>query len=170
MLSIFSASADFHPLSNRYRYVDASVVVEGSCAEFGLGPASADPSLLILNWIQHVKARRTESVSGERIRFSERTCQARSAANSGRNTSCSSLFRSTHPGTSVTGGVSQRRTERLIAGDVFDSFVEPICQIESACCALQSWPVIGHVLDADLKIAPFSPAWRGSRPGSAADP
>jgi hypothetical protein len=77
MLSIFAASADFHQLSNRYRQIDASVVVEASCVEFGLGPVSADPSLLILNWIQHVKARRTESVSGERIRFSERTCQAR---------------------------------------------------------------------------------------------
>jgi hypothetical protein len=47
--------------------------------------------------------------------------------------------------------VSRRRTERLIAGDVFDGFVEPICRIESACCALQSWPVIGPALDADLK-------------------
>jgi hypothetical protein len=34
--------------------------------------------------------------------------------------------------------VSQRRTERLIAGDVLsDGFVEPTCRIESACCALQ---------------------------------
>jgi hypothetical protein len=60
------------------------------------------------------------------------------AVSSGRSTSCSSPFRSTHPGTRNTGCVNQRRTERLIAGDVLsDAFVEPACRIESACCALQ---------------------------------
>ena len=103
-----------------------------------IGPVSADASVLTLNWIQRVRARVTESVSGERIRFSKRTRQARNATNSGRSTSCSSPFRSTHPGTRNTGCVSQRQTERLTAVDVlYDGFVEPAYRIESACCALQ---------------------------------
>src|ERR1700760_2674103 len=80
----------------------------------------------------------TKSVSRERIRFCKRTYQARKRDQLSRSARCSSPFRSTHPGTRNTGGVSQRRTERLIAGDVLsDGFVEPTCGIENTCCALQ---------------------------------
>ena len=85
------------------------------------------------NWIQHWSPFPASVFGSESV-----LVEHENATNSRRSTSCSSPFRSTHPGTRNTGGVSQRRTERLIAGDVLsDGFVEPTCRIESACCALQ---------------------------------
>ena len=98
-----------------------------------MGPASADASLLTLNWIQHWSPFPASAFGSESV-----LVEHENATSSGRSASCSSPFRSIHPGTRNTGGVSQRRTERLIAGDVLsDGFVEPACRIESACCALQ---------------------------------
>src|SRR4051794_27259788 len=92
-----------------------------------IGPASAGEPAHTQR-VQHFKARRTESGSGERIRFSGRTCEAREGNHSGKSKSCSSPFTSTHPGTRNTGCESQRRTEGLIAAGVsFDGFVEPTC-------------------------------------------
>jgi hypothetical protein len=98
-----------------------------------IGPVSADASLLTLNWIQHWSPFPASVFGSESV-----LVDRENATNSGTSTSCSSPFRSTNPGTRNTGGVSPRRTERLIAGDVLsDGFVEPTCGIESACCALQ---------------------------------
>ena len=79
-----------------------------------------------------------ESVSREHIWSSECTFQTRKCNGLRQKHAMFSLFQVDPSWYENTGGVSQRRTERLIAGDVLsDGFVEPTCRIESGCCALQ---------------------------------